>query len=126
MELGAVAEFGQAVGVGFELFEAFQDAITTAIRERANQWEPSIADRLEEDGSNMIGLVEVQDDGPGLGNDAGAEERGTGVGLANVRSRILHLYGDEGAVELTSLPDRGALAKVVLPITFQMGVPDDE
>ena len=57
-----MAEFGQAVGVGVELYEAFQDAITRAIRERASQWEPSIADRLETDGSNMIGLVEVEDE----------------------------------------------------------------
>jgi len=64
-------------------------------------------------------VLEVQDDGPGPGRSTGAEEKGTGVGLENVRSRLLHLYGDEGEVQLTALPGKGALARVVLPINSQ-------
>jgi two-component system LytT family sensor kinase len=52
----------------------------------------------------------VTDDGPGL--KAGSTE---GVGLANTRSRLEHLYGDSDALRLVSLEDGRLRVEIVVP-----------
>jgi two-component system, LytTR family, sensor kinase len=56
--------------------------------------------------------LEVRDDGPGL--PPGAEASG-GVGIANTRARLLHLYGTAQRLEIKNLPQGGCVAKIVLP-----------
>ena len=57
--------------------------------------------------------LRVTDDGPGPKPGAGG--RG-GVGLANTRERLAHLYGDRHAFELAAGADGGAVATVAVPI----------
>jgi two-component system LytT family sensor kinase len=56
--------------------------------------------------------LEVRDDGLGLSS---AGKSGTGVGLANTRARLLHLYGTAQRLEVSNLPQGGCLARIVLP-----------
>jgi two-component system, LytTR family, sensor kinase len=56
--------------------------------------------------------LEVRDDGPGLQVKA---KPGGGVGLANTRARLLHLYGAEQHFEIVNDPRGGCVARVRLP-----------
>jgi LytS/YehU family sensor histidine kinase len=56
--------------------------------------------------------LEVRDDGLGLASSA---KKGTGVGLANTRARLLHLYGTAQRLEIGSPSPGGCVAKIVLP-----------
>jgi LytS/YehU family sensor histidine kinase len=56
--------------------------------------------------------LEVRDDGLGLSS---AGQTGTGVGLANTRARLLHLYGTSQRLEVSNNPQGGCVAKIVLP-----------
>jgi two-component system LytT family sensor kinase len=68
-------------------------------------------------------VLEVEDDGVG-----GAPERdgrtagsglvrpGTGIGMRNVRERMMVLYGEEAEVEMVSRPGRGTMVRLVMPI----------
>jgi two-component system LytT family sensor kinase len=55
--------------------------------------------------------LEVRDDGLGFRSS----EVGGGVGLANTRARLLHLYGTAQRLEVTNHPQGGCVAKIVLP-----------
>ncbi|MBF5040760.1 MULTISPECIES: sensor histidine kinase [Myxococcaceae] len=57
-------------------------------------------------------LLEVSDDGAGTG----AGKPGRGTGLANVRSRLECLYGEEATLELLSEPGGGTRARLRLPL----------
>ncbi len=59
--------------------------------------------------------LEIRDDGPGLPAD-GEEGRREGVGLANTRARLRHLYGPDHRLELS---DGGAGVVVTLAIPFR-------
>jgi two-component system, LytTR family, sensor kinase len=61
--------------------------------------------------------LEVRDDGPGLPAE-GADGRREGVGLANTRARLRHLYGPDHRLELS---DGGAGVVVTLAIPFRTG-----
>jgi signal transduction histidine kinase len=61
--------------------------------------------------------LEVRDDGPGL-PPPGADGRPEGVGLANTRARLRHLYGPGHRLELS---DGGAGVVVTLAIPFRTG-----
>ncbi len=56
--------------------------------------------------------VEVEDDGPGLPEEAA---RRNGVGLANTRARLERLYGAEQEMTLANLPDGGTRVTMELP-----------
>ncbi len=51
----------------------------------------------------------------GTGPQSGARHRGAGVGLANVRERLQHLYGDAGIVTLEHLESGGTRAILTFP-----------
>jgi two-component system, LytTR family, sensor kinase len=55
----------------------------------------------------------VVDNGPGLPRAEDAPREG--VGLANTRSRLAHLYGDHQRVELLEVPGGGLEARLTLP-----------
>jgi sensor histidine kinase YesM len=69
-----------------------------------------VAARFE--GENL--LLEVGDDGAGFSASAG-----TGVGLANTRSRLAALYGARASLSLASRAPRGVIAAVRLPLSFE-------
>jgi len=58
--------------------------------------------------------IEVRDEGLGvavLPHDIGRP----GIGLANTRARLEHLYGQAASVVLENAADRGAIARITLP-----------
>ncbi|HEU4629423.1 MAG TPA: histidine kinase [Gemmatimonadaceae bacterium] len=61
-------------------------------------------------------VLEVRDDGPGLGPGFSAGPNGTGVGLANTRARLAQLYGAAGQLSIAARPDGGVVARVVVPL----------
>jgi hypothetical protein len=58
-------------------------------------------------------VLEVRDDGAGFSASAG-----TGVGLANTRSRLAALYGTRASLSLASRSPRGVVAAVRLPLSY--------
>ena len=77
-------------------------------------------------------LLQVEDNGPGLSliSESGAHPANAttrtatgGVGLANTRARLEHLYGAEHQLELTRAAPRGML--VTLEIPFQLETAPD-
>jgi hypothetical protein len=65
--------------------------------------------RAHRDGDELV--VEVRDDGAGFSGSGGS-----GVGLANTRSRLAALYGGRAGLELASGSPRGVVARVRLPL----------
>jgi two-component system, LytTR family, sensor kinase len=57
----------------------------------------------------------VRDDGPGAGGGDGARP---GIGLANTRARLQHLYGDDFTLDVRNLPEGGVEARVDLPFSL--------
>ena len=53
--------------------------------------------------------IEIEDDGPGF-----AEQRPNGIGLANVRDRLQHLYGDRQSLQVSS--EKRGLVRIELPL----------
>ena len=63
---------------------------------------------------NGLLRLEVEDNGPGITNEATAVR---GVGLSNVQARLNQIYGADFRFELHNAPDRGLI--VVMEIPFQ-------
>jgi len=63
--------------------------------------------------------LSVADDGVGFG----AATSGSGIGLANIRERLKHLYGGEASLSLRAGDNGGVVASIVLPIR---AVPEKE
>lgn len=69
-------------------------------------------------------LVEVEDDGVGMGPDrpVGRESAGeivrpgTGIGMKNVKERMQVLYGEEAEVTIESRPGRGTKVALMMPV----------
>jgi sensor histidine kinase YesM len=55
--------------------------------------------------------IEVADDGQGF-----TASSGSGVGLANTRSRLAALFGDRATLELRSGQSTGVVARLILPL----------
>ncbi len=60
-------------------------------------------------------VLEVEDDGVGLGADA---EACAGIGLTNTRRRLQELYGSSARLKLDSSTERGAIVRIELPLQF--------
>jgi two-component system, LytTR family, sensor kinase len=63
-------------------------------------------------------IVEVEDDGVGVGvhPGSGIGPKGAGIGMRNVQERLEVLYGDEAHFTVTSRPGRGTLVVIELPV----------
>jgi len=59
-------------------------------------------------------LIDVRDNGAGFSSSGGS-----GVGLANTRSRLAALYGGRAGLSLTTEAPRGVLASVRMPLAFK-------
>jgi hypothetical protein len=68
------------------------------------------AARVAHDSERMV--LRVQDDGLGF-SGAGS---GSGIGLANIRERLQHLYGDAATLSLNTGARGGVEALIVLPV----------
>jgi two-component system, LytTR family, sensor kinase len=62
-------------------------------------------------------LIEVADDGVGIGERPASSLRrsGAGIGMKNVRERLEVLYGDQARFTVVSNPGRGTLVSIDLP-----------
>ncbi len=65
-------------------------------------------------------LLSVQDDGPGLGEDAASGGR-AGVGLENTRARLHRLHGAEGQLKVKDADDGGVVAVASFPLNRAPG-----
>ncbi|MDC8012162.1 sensor histidine kinase [Tahibacter soli] len=63
-------------------------------------------------------VVEVSDDGSAA--DAPQRDTGSGIGLANTRSRLRCLYGDRWSLTLHTGDDARSVVRVELPLRFSM------
>jgi sensor histidine kinase YesM len=64
------------------------------------------------DGDDL--LIDVRDNGAGFSSTGGS-----GVGLANTRSRLAALFGGRAALSLSSAAPRGVLASLRMPLAFK-------
>jgi len=62
-------------------------------------------------------LIEVADDGVGMGNRPASALRrpGAGIGMKNVRERLEVLYGNQARFSVVSTPGRGTLVSIEIP-----------
>jgi len=62
-------------------------------------------------------LIEVADDGVGMGNKPPLALRrdGAGIGMKNVQERLEVLYGDQARFSVVSNPGRGTLVSIEIP-----------
>jgi len=60
-------------------------------------------------------FLHISDNGPGLSGSTSAL-KGTGIGIANTKARLSHLFRGEASVRLENRPDGGVLATLELPL----------
>ncbi|HEY7310542.1 MAG TPA: histidine kinase [Gemmataceae bacterium] len=102
-------DLGDALVPTFLLQPLIENAIRHAIAPRTEPGRLEV--RVCRDETRLY--LEVRDDGPGIPTKpAGAG----GVGLANTRARLLHLYGTAQRLELVNGSHGGCVARVILPI----------
>ena len=65
-------------------------------------------------------VLTVADDGVGIREDSG-ESTGTGIGMANCRSRLLELHGDLATLTLEPRSEGGTMATLRLPFETRAG-----
>jgi len=92
----------------FSLQPLVENAVRHAIAPRAS------GGRLQVSAARANGrlLLEVSDDGPGLGSDA---TKGSGLGLRLLRERLAALYGDAARLSLEPSAEGGVRARLELP-----------
>jgi two-component system LytT family sensor kinase len=66
-------------------------------------------------------LIEVVDDGVGMGTKPASALRrtGAGIGIKNVRERLEVLYGNQARFSVVSNPGRGTLVSIEIPANLQ-------
>ncbi len=60
-------------------------------------------------------MLVVEDDGKGV-KDKSVLENGNGIGIKNVRDRLIKLYGDNQTFELIPGDEKGVTAKIIIPL----------
>jgi hypothetical protein len=108
VEWDIAADLGDALVPTFLLQPLIENAVHHGIAPRSDPGRIEI--RVRRHGTELH--LEVSDDGPGL--PVGGSSKG-GVGLANTRARLLHLYGPAQRLELSNGRHNGCIARVTLP-----------
>jgi len=91
-----------------------QPLIENAIKHAVDaQFEPVVIE-LNVSVENKQLIIEVRDDGPGLGKQNNA--LGLGLALKNIKSRLLLLYGEDSHLELKNREPKGTIAKINIPL----------
>jgi two-component system LytT family sensor kinase len=65
-------------------------------------------------------LIEVADDGVGIGNRpvSALQRTGAGIGLKNVQERLEVLYGNQAQFNVVSNPGRGTIVSIEIPMSL--------
>ncbi|MEX2130233.1 MAG: histidine kinase [Pseudohongiellaceae bacterium] len=94
-----------------------QPLIENSIKHAISKSESGGAIRITAEVSNGKLILNVIDDGPGLGNgtDLGAIADSTGVGLSNIRNRLREMYGSAHQINFANERPRGCRVTVVIP-----------
>jgi two-component system LytT family sensor kinase len=90
-----------------------ENSIKHGLEPRLNGGTVTLRSRLEGDRV----LIEVADDGVGMGNRPVSALRGTGagIGMKNVQERLEVLYGNQARFDVVSKPGRGTLVSIEIP-----------
>ena len=91
-----------------------ENSIKHGLEPRLNGGTVTLRSRL--DGNRV--LIEVADDGVGMGNRPTSALRhaaGAGIGMKNVQERLEVLYGNQARFEVVSNPGRGTLVSIEIP-----------
>jgi hypothetical protein len=86
-----------------------ENALKHGIGPKIEGGEIRIYGRLQTDRIELV----VEDTGPGP--RALSRQRGTGIGLANIRERLQHIYGESGVLRLEEGASAGTRAVLILP-----------
>jgi two-component system, LytTR family, sensor kinase len=90
-----------------------ENSIKHGLEPRINGGTVTLRSRLE--GGRAI--IEVADDGVGVGTRASSTlpRNGAGIGIKNVRERLEVLYGNQASINVVSNPGRGTLVSIEIP-----------
>jgi two-component system LytT family sensor kinase len=93
-----------------------ENSIKHGLEPRLNGGTVTLRSRMEGDRV----LIEVADDGVGMGNRPATALRrnGAGIGMKNVQERLEVLYGNQARFEVVSNPGRGTLVTIEIPANF--------
>jgi anti-sigma regulatory factor (Ser/Thr protein kinase) len=127
------ARFGDRLRVNVEIEPSLRDALVphfilqpiveNAIRHGLGCQVDAGHIRIEARRDEGILMLEVQDDGRGLGPaNTGLQQ---GVGLGNTRARLQELYGSAHRVEIRDVPDAGVIVTVAMPLHFERDIAPD-
>jgi LytS/YehU family sensor histidine kinase len=86
-----------------------ENSITHSLRDHARRAEIRIAATREGDRLRLT----IEDNGPGIREDAAVS--GNGIGLANTQARLRHLYGDRQRLTLANRAEGGLRLTIELP-----------
>ena len=95
----------------------FQPLVENAIRHGIADREAGGVIDIRAERLNGLVRLEVRDDGPGL--DTSRTEFVEGIGLSNTRSRLDHLYGPDGRLEVCNGEDGGLIVGATLPFHLE-------
>jgi two-component system LytT family sensor kinase len=90
-----------------------ENSIKHGLEPRLNGGTVTLRSKLEGDRV----LIEVADDGVGMGNRpvSALRRTGAGIGMKNVQERLEVLYGNQARFEVVSNPGRGTLVSIEIP-----------
>jgi LytS/YehU family sensor histidine kinase len=88
-----------------------ENAVKYAVTPQEEGADISLEARLVGDRVRIV----VSDSGQGLNGDVSSTTSSTGVGLANIRDRLVQAYGDQQMMEYGSKPDGGFAVTIELP-----------
>lgn len=90
-----------------------ENAIKHGVEPKVGPVHVRVSAMLDETDPTLL-VIEVQDNGVGLQADAAT--RGTGLGLRSVRERLHLLYGGHAALSIVGAPAGGVIARMVIPL----------
>jgi two-component system LytT family sensor kinase len=96
-----------------------ENSIKHGLEPRINGGTVTLRSRLE--GDRL--LIEVADDGVGMGNKPASALRreGAGIGMKNVQERLEVLYGNQASFTVFSSPGRGTRVSIEIPANLPEG-----
>jgi signal transduction histidine kinase len=118
-EICAAGELGDALVPHMVL----QPLVENAVRHGLGRSEGPVLIEVGAQRADGVLTITVADDGPG---DPSASFDGAGIGLANIRSRLKHLYGERAALHATNVSPHGVRVTVILPFHTELSESVDD